>query len=319
MFNSGVMKLGTAAPTSFSAGVGYDAGILAVDSVNAIAYYSGGLPFTAAGRLCVAVGGAADRVAANVPFTTAGRIAVYAAQPTLGEEWLLANSLVGSNGTSMAFSRASTQDYQNIYGSDLTAATNVAALTGAAIVLQGAHDAEALTDLQVSTVGMPVNDCAYYFELPEGVIDSGSNMYLFESRPSTTNFFQVIFISSSNELLYRKKTAGTQYDVRVPYTGGPVKCLLKNSSTAGMSIETSEGEFDDDNNTSNLTFSSIIQVGNNEALTLPLFAPMAKFKYFTDDDITLAEASNDLEGHDYTSSGTPFSAQSQIVANVVQS
>lgn len=317
MFTSGHMRLGTAAPDSFSNGVGYDAGVLAVDSASAISYYSNGLPFTSAGRICVAVAGVTDRTATNIPFTSAGRVAVYDSQPTLGEAWPLTTDLIGTAGTAMAFTRASTQAYTDIYGENLTAAVNDPALTGAAILLQGAHDAEALTNLSVSTVGMPTNDCAYYFET--AISSDSSSEVILDSQVDSNNFLRVFCLIGSANIRFYKKVAGVNYLVDAPYVrdGTPVSVLITQDSTTGMVITLSNGSTASNADTKSFTLGANMQLGNIQTLGNPTTAPLANFKYFTSSDITLEEAADDLEGHVYTSSGVPFSTQSQIVANVV--
>jgi hypothetical protein len=67
-----------AAPLFFHAGLPFDGSyLLAVDGTSAIDHHHQGLPFTAAGRLAVALDGTVDRIGGGAaPFDVAGRLVV---------------------------------------------------------------------------------------------------------------------------------------------------------------------------------------------------------------------------------------------------
>ena len=158
--------------------------------------------------------------------------------------------------------------------------------------IKGAAATRALDDAQISTTGMPVQDCAYYIELPRGIRDVGFNPYVLDSYIDANNFTRLIHAEGASEMVFRKRVAGVQYDARIAYSGGPAAFLLANDSLGGVSITSSEGEADTNTNTLDFQLGATWQFGssNDGANTNPIFDEEAKFKYFYTSDISLEAA-----------------------------
>jgi len=162
------------------------------------------------------------------------------------------------------------------------------------IATTGGSATRALDDAQVSTAGMPVQDCAYYIELPRGVRDNGLDRYIFESRVDADNTFRLFYQSSNARFRAWKENAAVTVIANADYVadGSPVAILIKNSSVDGFSIELSNGEQDSKTNTDDIVLNSIVQFGADDSGSMlnPLFAEEANFKYFNTSDITLEAA-----------------------------
>lgn len=156
----------------------------------------------------------------------------------------------------------------------------------------GAAGTQALDDVQVSTTGWPVNDCAYYIELPKGIVDNGVNQYLFDSTVDASNWFRILFISGANLIRLSLRNTAVTVNLDVSYTadGTPIDLLLTADSTSGKSVYCSNGEIDTDASTVNLVFDTTCQIAAFNNLTLNLFAPVKMLKRFNSSDITLEGA-----------------------------
>jgi len=156
----------------------------------------------------------------------------------------------------------------------------------------GAAGSRALVDSQVSTAGMPVNDCAYYIEMPRGIRDNGLDQFIFDSVIDANNRFRVLFDFSVGSIRVQKRSAAASYNLDLAYTadGSPVQMIIKNDSTGGFSAELSNGSTATDANTGDLQLNSVINFGTNSSQGNPLFSEIANFKYFNTSDITLEAA-----------------------------
>ena len=159
------------------------------------------------------------------------------------------------------------------------------------IAVEGSSATRALDDAQVSTTGFPVNDCAYYIELPRGITDNGASQMIFTSYVDTNNFTRIFYVPSSG-IRFQKRIAGSNNQFTLTYAGdgSPINLLAINDSTAGWSAELSNGQTGSDVNTGDLPLGSTIQLGATTFLVNPLFSEEASFKYLNTSNITLEAA-----------------------------
>lgn len=161
------------------------------------------------------------------------------------------------------------------------------------VEVQGAAATQAVDDCSVSTTGMPVNDCAYYIELPRGIRDNGANQVIWESQVDTSNWFRLIYVDSAGELRAQRQIGGLfrNASIALPDDGTPTDVLITMSSVDGMDIALSIGGTSTPaTETADIPLSSTMQLGAVESLSIPLFGEIANFKYFNTSDITLKAA-----------------------------
>jgi len=163
------------------------------------------------------------------------------------------------------------------------------------IAVEGSSATRALDDAQVSTTGFPVNDCAYYIELPRGITDNGATQIILASYVDASNFTRIYYLNTSGNIVVQKRVGGVNIFLTASYSGDgtPFSALFTQDSVSGLTLDLSTGISATPNaDTADIAIGSIIQLGATTFLVNPLFSEEAIFKYFNTSDITLEAAAN---------------------------
>lgn len=130
----------------------------------------------------------------------------------------------------------------------------------------------------------PVNDCSYFFYLPRGIVDSGSQ-YLWDSTIDSNNYFRGVFITGANEIRILTRNGGAAaVALNLSYTpdGTPVYGVFNASSTSGKTAQLSNGSTDSDVDTADLVFDTTVQLSAFNNLASPLEGEQAQFGVFNE-------------------------------------
>ncbi len=157
----------------------------------------------------------------------------------------------------------------------------------------GAAATRALEDCSVSTAGFPTNDCSFYFNLPRGIRNNGSNQTVIETRIDGNNRFIVQYAPGSGAISVQKVNGGAFQAADIAYAGdgSPIAGIANFRASTGFTVKGSNGSTDSNANNAALNIGATMQFGaTNNLLTNPMFAEIAGFAVFNSPDISLEAA-----------------------------
>ena len=159
---------------------------------------------------------------------------------------------------------------------------------------EGTAGVQAVSDLEVDSSSLSVNDCAIYGVISGIILNTGSDQDIFETAVDGSNGVRLFNPSGTNDLTFRQEVATVNSDSTVtPTSTTEFEFLIQKDSVGGTIFEVTGDSDTQASYTADLEVGSTMQMMNNLALSAAANGYEAEFKYISKPvgtTITLAQA-----------------------------